>query len=257
MAGGTRGVIVNRRFAVVYEAAADFQTATELADRALVDSIDWLEEDQVGYQRTWVPDVGGAPFTWHRIKQLALDAGIDAIGFFDGDPAEPDARAASRAIRYLRFALPDLAGVLLIRDQDDQPERRKGLEQARAREAGRLPIVIGLAVVERESWVISGFEPQDEGETSLLAAERQTLGFDPRIQSYELTACKDDRASRSPKRVLRVLCSGDFERERRCWRDTALATLRERGAENGMIAFLEEVQTELGPLIGHIPQKRS
>ena len=49
---------MNRRFAVVYEAAADFQTATELADRVLVDSIDWLEEDQVGYQRTWIPGRG-------------------------------------------------------------------------------------------------------------------------------------------------------------------------------------------------------
>ena len=77
------------------------------------------------------------PLTWKAIKQLALDAGIDAIGFFDGDPAEPDARAARRAILYLRYAVPDLAGVLLIRDQDDQPERRAGLEQARRQETGR------------------------------------------------------------------------------------------------------------------------
>ena len=41
------------QFAVVYEAPADFQTATELADRVLVESIDWLEEDQIEYQRTW------------------------------------------------------------------------------------------------------------------------------------------------------------------------------------------------------------
>ena len=42
--------------------------------------------------------------------------------------------------------------------------------------------------------MISGFDPQDDVEKSRLAAERQTLGFDPRVRSHELTACKDDRA---------------------------------------------------------------
>jgi len=243
---------VSLQLAVVHEAPADFQTATELADRVLVESIDWMEEDQIDYQRTWLRESGGVPLTWKRVKQSALDVGIDAIGFFDGEPAEPDARAARRAILYLRHAVPDLAGVLLIRDQDDQPERRAGLEQARRQEAGRLPIVVGLAVVERESWVISGFDPQDAAEESRLAAERQTLGFDPRLRSHELTACKADNAPRSPKRVLRVLCGGDTDRERRCWRETMLATLRNRGAENGLGAFLDEVRQELAGLIGHI-----
>ena len=191
----------------------DFQTATELADRVFVESIDWLEEDQLEYQRSWLQEVGGVPLTWRRVKQLALEVGIDAIGFFDGEPAEPDARAARRAILYLRHALPDIAGVMLIRDQDDQPERRAGLEQARRHEAGRLPVVVGLAVVERESWVICGFDPKDEAEESRLSAERKTLGFDPRVRSHELTACKADNAPRSPKRVLRALCGGDPDRE--------------------------------------------
>jgi hypothetical protein len=168
MAGGQRGGVVSLQFAVVHEAPADFQTATELADRVLVEAFDWLEEDQLQYQRTWLKDVGGVPLTWKRVKQSALDAGINAIGFFDGDPAEPDARAARRAILYLRYALPNLSGVLLMRDQDDQPERRVGLEQARQQETVRLPIVVGLAVVERECWVISGFDPQDEVEESQL-----------------------------------------------------------------------------------------
>jgi hypothetical protein len=243
---------VSLQFAVVHEAPADFQTATELADRVLVESLDWLEEDQVEYQRTWRREVGGEPLTWKRVKQLALDSGIDAIGFFDGEPAEPDARAARRAILYLRHALPDLAAVLLIRDQDNQPERRAGLEQARREEEGRLPVVVGLAVVERESWVISGFDPRDDVETSRLAAERQKLGLDPRERSHELTACKADNAPRSPKRVLRALCGGDGDRERRCWRETTLGTLRDRGGENGLGAFLDEVRKQLAGLIGHI-----
>ena len=36
---------MSTRFAVVHEAGADFQTATELADRVLVEAIEWLDED--------------------------------------------------------------------------------------------------------------------------------------------------------------------------------------------------------------------
>ena len=245
------------QFAVVHEARADFETATELADRVLVDSIDWLEDAHLEHVRAWIQKVGAATLTWKQIKRAALDAGIDAIGFFDGEPTAPDARAARRAVLYLRYALPDLAAVLLIRDRDDQPERRTGLEQARQQEhpASSLRIVIGLAIVERENWVISGFEPQGEAETTRLDVVRRELGFDPRLRSHELTACKADNALRSPKRVLRALTVGDAERERRCWSETSLATLRSRGDDNGLGAFLDEVRDELASLIGHISAK--
>jgi len=141
---------------------------------------------------------------------------------------------------------------MLIRDQDNRTEKREGLEQARRKLGRAIPVVVGLAVVERECWVISGFDPLDEAEESRLAEERQTLGFDPRVQSHLLTACKADSAKRSPKRVLRVLCGGDADRERRCWREPEMATLRSRGAENGLRAFLDEVRHELASLIGHI-----
>jgi hypothetical protein len=243
---------VSLRFAVVYEAPADFQTATELADRVLVEAIDWMEDHLLEHQRTWTREWNGAPLTWKRVKQSALNAGFDAVGFYDDGPAEPDARTAHRAILYLGYAIPDLAGVLLVRDQDDQPERCAGLEQARRKGPSHLKIVIGLAIVERECWVISGFDPLDQGEERRLAAECQTLGFDPRSRSEELTACKNDNARRSPKRVLRALCGGDHERESRCWRVTPIETLRSRGANNGMGAFLDEVRGELARLLGHV-----
>ncbi len=228
---------MSRLFAVVHEAPADFQTATELADRVLVESLDWMEEDLIQHHRTWVRQWSGAPLTWKRIKHSALDARIRVRGLFDKEPGLFEARAARRAIRYLRDAIPDLAGVLLIRDQDNLPERREGLEQARREAKLPLPVVVGLAVVERECWVISGFDPVGEAEESRLAAERQTLGFDPREQSHLLTACKADRAKRSPKRVLRVLCGGDSDRECRCSRrntDGDLAKPR-RGERTGRI----------------------
>src|SRR5271157_1512147 len=252
MADGDGGALVSLRLAVVCEAPADFQTATELADRVLVQAFAWMEEQWLDHQRTWIREWSGVPLTWKRVKQSALDAGFDAVGFFDGERAEPDARAARRAILYLQHEIPELAGILLIRDQDDQPERREGLEQARREARLPLPVVVGLAVVERECWVTNGFDPLDEAEESRLAAERRTLGFDPRMRSEELTACKNNSATRSPKRVLRVLCGGDPDRERRCWCETPMAILRHRGAENGLGTFLDEVRQELGGLIGHV-----
>ncbi len=113
-------------------------------------------------------------------------------------------------------------------------------------------IVVGLAVVERECWVISGFDPQDDGESARLDAERGTLGFDPRFRSHELTACKDDTATRSPKRVLRQLSADDRERQRHCWANAPLRLLRERGGENGLAAYLHEIRDRLARLIGHV-----
>jgi hypothetical protein len=246
---------MSRRFAVVYEAEADFHTATELADRVLVEAIDWLDEHLIADQREWVGTVPvGRRLTWKAIPRLAREIGIKAHGHFDDEPGEADAAAARRAILYLKEAIPDLNAIVLVRDQDDQPERRDGLEQARAQDHGGMVIVVGLAVVEREAWVISGFDPQSNEETTRLDAERQTLGFDPRRRSHELTACKDDQAARSPKRVLRQLSGDDRNRERDCWATAQLSVLRERGDGNGLAVYLDEVRDRLARLIGHVAE---
>jgi hypothetical protein len=246
------------RFAVVHEAEADFHTATQLADRVLIEAIKWLEDDQIDHQREWVGNVpGDRRLTWKAIPTLARETGIKAHGHFDGQPGEADAAAARRAILYLRAAVPDLSAIVLIRDQDDQPERRTGLEQARKQHHGDTVIIVGLAIVEREAWVISGFDPRDKEETARLDAERQTLGFNPCERSHELTASKDDQAKRSPKRVLRQLAGGDWERERDCWMHTSLTQLSERGSENGLAAYLREVRDRLARLIGHVADERS
>jgi hypothetical protein len=244
------------RFVVVHEAEADFHTATELADRVLREAIAWLDEDLIGDQREWVGTVPvDGRLTWTAIPKLARGIGIKAHGHFDGQPGKADAAAARRAILYLREAVPDLNAIVLIRDQDDQPDRRIGLEQARGESHGGTEIVVGLAIVEREAWVISGFDPLDESETARFDTERQTLGFDPRRRSHELTAHKNEKAPRSPKRVLRQLSGDNRDRERRCWTNTPLELLRERGGENGLAAYLHEVRHRLAPLIGHVAEE--
>ena len=69
------------RIAVVHEAPADYQTATELADRILLEAIDWLDEDLLAHQREWLAETpAGEPLTWRGIKHLARDRGIRATG---------------------------------------------------------------------------------------------------------------------------------------------------------------------------------
>lgn len=247
---------MTQRFAVVYENTADFHTATELADRVLVESIDWIKANPelLEHQREWLSrSVDGGPLTWKNIKQLAQQTGIKAHGHFNGQSGEADAAAARRAIRFLLKAISDISAVVLIRDQDDQPQRRYGLEQARQQDHNRIAIVVGVAIVERECWVISGFDPQCDDESSRFQAESNDLGLDLRCRNNELTACKDDNAKRSPKRVLRVLSGDDRERERRCWRETSLAFLLERGIKNGLADYLHEIRDRLARLIGYVP----
>jgi hypothetical protein len=173
-------------------------------------------------------------------------------GHFDGSPGLPDAQAARRAIAYVRRCFNAVDAILLIRDMDDQPERRGGLEQARASASSNAKIVIGVAIVERESWILSGFDPENDDEHARLNAESQSLGFNPCLRPQELTACKDDAAKRSPKRVLAALTDGDWDRQRKCWMATSLAVLEARGQGNGLKDYLGEVRDRLVPLItGH------
>jgi hypothetical protein len=185
---------MTKRFAVVYEAEADFRVATDLADRVLREAVEWLDEDQLPYQRSWErTNATGQLQTWKAMKRLAAEAGIRPHhGHFLGEPGLADAAAGRRAIDYVVNEFPQLDAIVLVRDQDDEPERRIGLEQARNQHHDGVVIVVGVAIVERESWVITGFIPRDEPETSRLEAERVRLGFDPCCKSHQLTACKDD-----------------------------------------------------------------
>ena len=67
---------------------------------------------------------------------------------------------------------------------------------------------MGLAVPEREAWVLAGFVPVSPIESSRIDLERKRLGFDPTRNSIRLTALTVDSAERSPKRVLNSLTNG-------------------------------------------------
>jgi hypothetical protein len=241
---------VSVSFVVIYEAKADFDTATELADRALVKGIDWLDETLLDSQRQWIgKDSAGALLTWKSIPERARELGIRVRGHFSGAPGLVDANAARRAIAYMLRLFDTVDAILLIRDMDDQIERRQGLEQARTLYASVTTIILGTANTERECWVISGFDAASDDEGKRLESETRKLGFNPCECSHQLTACKNDQALRSPKRVLAALTGDEWERHRTCWMATPLEVLKERGSKNGMADYLEEIENHLIPLI--------
>ncbi|MFV2068235.1 MAG: hypothetical protein ACC645_14780, partial [Pirellulales bacterium] len=233
---------------VVFEADADCVIATELADRVLVGGIEWLDETMLDAQRKWTTTIGDKPIRWATIPAIARQRGLRIRGHFNGQPGLPDAAAARRAILLLKNEFEHLKAVVLIRDADNQRERKDGMDQAR-RLFQSTTVVVGLAIPEREAWVVCGFEPSDESEEKLLRQERSQLGFDPRLRAHKLTATSDDHAKKSPKRVVSVLTGSSAERERRCWTKTPLVTLRERGQANGLSAYLAEIASKIVPLI--------
>jgi hypothetical protein len=140
-----------------------------------------------------------------------------------------------------------LHGVLLVRDDDRDEDRRGGLDQARNSVEMGVPVVIGLAHTKRECWVLAGFSAQTPEEDAFLAGLRQELGFDPCAEAEGLTA-KHDHDLRSAKRVLGVLTAGNREREADCWLRCDLRLLEQRGQNTGLADYLREVRTLLVPL---------
>jgi hypothetical protein len=238
------------KFIVVSEARADFVTATELADRILLVEVPWLDDELIEFQRHWIgEDSPGYHLAWTTVSHRARAIGIRAHGHFDGEPASPDAQAARRAILYVLKQFGSVDAILLIRDLDDQSERRDGLEQARTADASGKTIILGVANCEREAWVISGFDPESAVEEHVLGLENQKLGSNPCLRSHELTAGKNDQALRSPKRVLKALTGDNWERQQKCWRVTSLDVLSERGVDNGLASYLDEIRKHLAPMI--------
>jgi hypothetical protein len=236
-------------FMVVCEARADFLISSQLADRVLCESIDWIEPEMLDYHRRYDGLSHDEPFlTWSDAKDLAKEVRILPRGFIGGEPADLDAEQARRAPALIEARWPTVEGVLLIRDDDRQKDRRRGLDQARAAARLHERIVIGLAHTKRECWVLAGFEPRDDQERALHAEIRQELGFDPCLQPEQLTAIHD-HDKRSAKRVLKHLVQGDPDREAACWRHAPLALLRDRGGQTGLREYLQEIQERLVPVL--------
>ena len=84
----------------------------------------------------------------------------------------------------------------------------------------------------------------DDAERDRLEALHRELGFSPVLRAAQLRD-RSPGATRNIKRVLGHLTADDPDREARCWTEPSLGMLRERGAETGLAAFLEELTDAL------------
>ncbi|WP_395853967.1 hypothetical protein [Cystobacter fuscus] len=238
-------------FAVVCEARADRDAACGLADRVLLEEVDWLAPETLDSCRKWRGRTSEEPFLrWASVRDEFQSTGIKGIfGGFGGQPGALDAHAARRALLLLASSkhLPD--AVLLVRDSDGNPERRTGLEQARDARKWPFPVVIGLAEPKRECWVLVGFEPRTEEEKAQLQKEERRLSFHPVRDAHQLTA-REHGAKKDAKKALEALTRGDPERERVCLEETPLGTLSTLGRETGLAAYLQDVRERLVPVLG-------
>ncbi len=177
-------------------------------------------------------------------RNLRRDSNGQAAGF---DYAQ--GRKAAFLFNQLRQTQP-VDALILVRDLDDQPQRRTSLEQAR-RDHPEIITVLATPNPKQEAWVLNLFEPTDE-EQPLLEHLRENLGFDPCHKAEELSA-KDDTAKRSAKRVVKELTGDNRERKERCWTETALSVLGDddhpRGKETYLKAYLNEVRQHLLPIL--------
>jgi hypothetical protein len=234
-------------FAIVCEGHADFQIATELADRLLCQQVDWIDRDVLTEYRRWQGfHLTDSFLTWKAVPELAKERNLKSHGRFGEELAAPYAHAARRALLVLHSQSQPPHAILLIIDTDHE-DRRSGFEQARSHYPASTPIVLGAAHPNRECWVLAGFEPANEKERRRLSQLERELSFNPLSQPERLNSGKEQE-TRSAKRVLAQLTGGDPEREKRCWCECDLETLKERGKATGLTDYLEELQERLLPL---------
>ena len=235
---------------IAAESLPDARLIEGLADRLLVEGIDWIEETAIADYRTWrgiatdpYLDIHGA---WERARQRF---GQSLYGSFQGEPKALEAQMY-RAILFL-FADEETppSVVVISRDVDGEDERKTGFRQAIAekREYPFRCIIGALADPEIEAWIIAAWSPEDDGKKKTLATVRKALGFDPTLKPEKLTSRKRND-KKDAKRVLDKLCERGRRGQDR-WRDAEIQRLRDRGQECGLAQFIYDVRNQLVPVL--------
>jgi hypothetical protein len=227
--------------------------------------VDWLEPELLQNLFRWS---GLEAETEHpcwkdigKIIEHAKTSGLPIpkfLGHSKTGALKADGAAAMKILNLIRILLHkqnrQIKAVVLIRDLDNQAERREGIEQVRSEHIDRSPkleIVIGTADRMREAWVLNGFVTANPEETRILEEIKIKLTFDPCEKAHRLRSNSfegDDRL-RNPKVVVETLIASNYSREQQCWEETSLELLLERGNQTGLTAYLNEVEQRLIPVI--------
>lgn len=249
-------------FVVIVESSADARTATKLADRILVQKIDWLDAEMLQHLYQWSGLEGDTENScWKNIdditKRLADKFKFPTIR--SNKKFKSDGQSANKIIKLISFLQykqkREIKAVIFMRDLDNQPQRREHIEQARLEQIDRQPklaIIIGTADRMREAWVLNGFIPSNQEETRILEDIKTELTFNPCEESHRLrsNSWEEPDRIRNPKVVVEKLTGGKMEREQECWEDTPLELLRKNGVHTGLTTYINEIEERLIPIIG-------
>lgn len=250
-------------FVIVVESIADFNIASTLVERLLMREIDWVDEENLQYLFCWSGLQSEESYTcWKDLSKVLIDfeqKGIRLPRFLghskDGQRFKADGAPALKILNLVRILQKNrrINAVFLIRDLDNQPRRKEGLEQARSEHVGREPklaVVIGTANPKREAWVLNGFVPINEEETRILEELKKQLEFDPCEEAERLREQSNDEPARirNSKFVLSKLVRDNLDREQQCWQETDLELLKKRGSNTGIVDFFDEIIVRLVPI---------
>jgi hypothetical protein len=242
---------------VIVESRADAITATKLAERVLVEKVEWLEPESLQHLFQWSGlELGSEYSCWKDTNDIIDRAKKDGIrmprflGHGRTGTLKADGAAAMKIMNLVKLLYRKknrtIGAVIFIRDLDNQTERRQGIEQARSEHEDKLPhveIIIGTADRMREAWVLNGFIPLDSEEKRILVEIKTKLSFDPCHDAHRLR--DDPGEDRNPKLVVKKLTGGDTIREQKCWEETDLEILRSRGNNTGLTDYLNEIEQRL------------
>ncbi len=251
-------------FIVIVESGADARTATKLAERVLIEKVDWLDDENIQYCFKWCGLQEGTNYScWKDIDKIMESLKSLGLRFprylghhSKGIPLKTDGSSSIKVLNLVRSLqrTRQIRAVIFIRDLDNQPERREGIEQAREQHINKPPtleIVIGTANPKREAWVLNGFTPSNQQEEEILERIKMQLRLDPCTESNKLrsTSLVGSDRIRNSKVVVELLTDNKMQREQQCWEDTSLQLLRERGVYTGLTYYICEVEERLTPII--------
>lgn len=227
--------------AVFCEARADFEAVALLIERVVAVARPWTV-GQFDALCRWAT-VDGAEFTqWtvlkHAFRSLRAFRQRQIWGAGDGEQQQ-----AVKALKWLEYRERKPDAIVLVRDAD------KGARLApyQAAAEGRAEVIVGVPIVELESWYLNGFEPGDAAESAALAAARRAVGRDPVARAHTLNPKREHHPA-STKRILDALTGGDRDRQRACLERPSLDTLKTRGEASGLAAFIDAVEATIAPL---------
>jgi hypothetical protein len=242
-------------FVIVVENESDARHLCELADRVFVASSAWIDETHLEHLRKWRGLEPGASCTrWTERKSLRDAYNLPRYRRRGSNEPQGIAYAESRMIIALAERIQRkrrIDALVLFKDLDNQPERRDGMLQARAEVSEQILIVIATPKWKREAWILNGFECLNQREQEQLNIVIQRPGFDPRLNAENL----HHGTSQDSKIILEELIQDHpkgakrFARVQRCWVETPLDTLLERGKATYLSDYLDEVRSLLLPLL--------